>query len=299
MSSEHLLRERAELLDELHDIVQVMKNVAFAELQRVNRELPTLSEARDTVLDALSQLPDVASDVMTKRHPAADRDSAAAWLVIGAERGFCGAFNARLSNELESLRRAAPRAPVLVASRRLCDLLGTGVAGAIALPGCAAVEDSAGVIDAWLDAIAPFTAPASGEVWLMRNSARGVLRSRLWPIAPVSRASMAAETRACRAHLPLHHLPWPTLRDALLRQALRLLLQVALHESLAQENHWRLSQMQLAQDHLDDLGCALQRKRAALHQAQITNELETLLSALPAGSSITRTAPAASDIQRR
>ena len=41
--------ERAELLGELRDIVQAMKNVAFAELQRLNRDLPALAEARDAV----------------------------------------------------------------------------------------------------------------------------------------------------------------------------------------------------------------------------------------------------------
>jgi F-type H+-transporting ATPase subunit gamma len=76
------------------------------------------------------------------------------------------------------------------------------------------------------------------------------------------------------------YLPAAELRTALQHQARRLVLRAALHASLAQENRWRLSQMERAQDHLDELGRSLQRLSARRRQTEITNELETLMSAV-------------------
>ena len=119
MSARSELRERADLLSELRQIVQAMKNVAFAELQRVARALPALDEARESVLRALDS-------VRQDPAPAQPRPALAMgtlWLVIGADRGFCGAFNARLATAIEKLRRDNPQARVLIASRRLAELL--------------------------------------------------------------------------------------------------------------------------------------------------------------------------------
>lgn len=277
MSGEHVLRERAELLDELHDIVQAMKNVAFAELQRVNRELPALGEACDAVTQALHRLP-VDADPPARGTPRR-AVAPATCLVIGAERGFCGAFNARLAAALAQWRQAEPAGVVLVASRRLLDLMGP-TAEVTALPGCAAVEDGADALESWLDAVGPIVSRPAAPLWLLHHAATGPRCDRLWPLAGSGDAG-GTKTTASDLDPPLHHLPWPALRDALQRQALRLRLQAALYESLAQENHSRLTQMQLAQDHLDELGRTLRRRRSALRQAEITNELETLVSALP------------------
>lgn len=275
MSGEHALRERAELLDKLRDIVQAMKNMAFAELQRVNHDLPALAEARDALQQAIARVPPAGP---ARRTGAA----AATWLVIGAERGFCGAFNTHLAAQLVQIRQACPSATVLVASQRLLDLIGRENdphTTLLAVPGCSAVEDSHDVLQAWLTALLPWLADPQGELWLLHTSGSGPQRRRLWPPDPAAGAGPAAAPPDDQR--VLHHLPWPTLREALERQALRLLLQAALHESLAQENHQRLTQMQRAQDHLDELGRALRRKRSALRQAEITNELETLISAQP------------------
>lgn len=133
--------ERAELLGELRDIVQAMKNVAFAELQRLNRDLPALAEARDAVHQALASLPG-ADEPDAAAAPRRQAPSTV-WLMIGAERGFCGGFNAHLALELAQIGRAEPRAEVLVASRRLLHLISPEATSALALPGCSAVDDSA------------------------------------------------------------------------------------------------------------------------------------------------------------
>jgi len=276
MSGGHALRERAETLADLRQIVQAMKNLAFAELQRLTRMAAPLAQARDSVMQALRSLDDGAE-------AASAQDAPAAWLVIGAERGFCGAFNARLAEAAEGRRAVDPRQRFLLASRRLVDGAGAGWPDAIALPGCAAIDDADAVLERWMSALEA-EALRAADVGVLHTDATGVVALRLWPepqamaqaggdVSPGAAASLPSPPSP-----PMHYLPLPALRQALRRQARALLLRSALHASLAQENRSRLAQMERAQDHLDDLGRALQRLGASRRQAEITNELETLMS---------------------
>lgn len=277
MSGAQALRERGALLDELHQIVQAMKNFAFAELQRITRMRPAQAEACEAVLAAVEQLtgqrrmvplPETHGVDSTERPVA----PGSAWLVIGAERGFCGPFNARLAAATLARRGANPQALLLVASRRVIDLLGTEAAAIVALPGCAGTEDADAILDEWSAALAE-VAPGCREIWLLYTDVAGLVQRRLLPV-------LTAAEDAIARHPPLHYLPVATLRTALERQSLRLLLQSGLLASLETENHARLTQMQRAQDHLDDLGRVLHHRLATVRQADITNELETLVSSL-------------------
>ncbi len=78
----------------------------------------------------------------------------------------------------------------------------------------------------------------------------------------------------------MRYLPVQALHPALVRQAVRLLLQGGRDDFLKQENRWCLSQMQRAQDQLDGLGQVLRQCHAALRQADITNEQGTLMSSM-------------------
>lgn len=272
MSGETELRERAQLLDELRQIVQSMKNLAFAELQRVSRMRQAQTQARDAVDQALMKVP-------TPAHAVSDlQGGQAAWLVIGAERGFCGAFNSQLTMALRDLRQQDSSVTLLVASRRLLTQLDTAAAASVsALPGCAASEEADVVLDEWLDALNK-AIHAGGPVWMMHVGHQGVVRQRLWPAECVPASAPTRVPAALASARPQMYLPAANLREALSRQALRLALQGALYASLEEENHWRLAQMQRAQDHLDELGRTLKRRYATLRQANITNELETLAS---------------------
>jgi F-type H+-transporting ATPase subunit gamma len=278
MSTTNALRERAGLLAELHQIVQAMKNLAFAELQRIARVGPAQAQARDRVLQALSALHSAAPQAPVARASTLP----VVWLAIGSERGFCGAFNARLVEELTNLRRADPPARLLIAGRRLHDLLGD-LADRTVLIGCASIDDADDALDDWMRALTE-EMPRCRELWLLHANEAGMARLRLLP-EPVDPSH--GDSKAGNRTAPMHYLPLHALRPPLVQQALRLLLQGGLCASLKLENHWRLSQMQRAQDHLDGLGRALDRRYASLRQADITNELETLMSSAQGSGSFT------------
>jgi len=274
MSNQDILRKRATLLSELNEIVQAMKNVAFAELQRVTRERQALAQALAAVAGGLARCED---GTEVEGTPA----SHTRWLVIGAERGFCGTFNARLLEAARSLREDDPQARVLLASRRAGDQLDAADAAGDAyavLPGCTGVEEAPTALDGWLAALDDEGKPGR-EAWVLYTADTGLARRRLLPIPDLAGLGPVSAAPAS-AGLPAHYLPLPALRAALRRQTVRLLLQSALYASLEQENRARLTQMQLAHEHLERLGATLRRRQAALRQADITNELETLTSVL-------------------
>ena len=275
MSARSEMRERADLLSELRQIVQAMKNVAFAELQRVARALPALDEARESVLRALDS-------VRQDPAPAQPRPALAMgtlWLVIGADRGFCGAFNARLATAIEKLRRDNPQARVLIASRRLAELLDGTTPEIVSLAGCSSIEDAYPALENWLAAI-DRAAPDAREVRLLHVGDEGIASRRLLPAPEAPRDVHGARQTRTETGMPLHYLPLPDLRWALVRHAVRLLVQTGLYRSLEQENRARLVQMQWAQDHLDELGRKLRRRYSLLRQAEITNELELLMTSI-------------------
>jgi F-type H+-transporting ATPase subunit gamma len=266
VSTQGALRERAALLEELRQIVQAMKNLAFAETQRLAHAQPALAAARDAVMQALERVP--------AAPPGAPLDPGRppCWLVIGAERGFCGAFNDRVAEGARQLAAGTAGLRLLAAGQRLNGLLGSLPCPVVALGGCATLDEVDATLEEWQHALA-LEAPRCGQIWMLHASEAGLVRRRL---APPERTAPSPAPAALR------YLPDGPLRSALLRQAMRLQLEDGIFESLRQENRWRLSQMQRAQDHLDDLSQQLRRRYAALRQENITNEQETLMSSLQA-----------------
>ncbi|MCY1307820.1 alternate F1F0 ATPase, F1 subunit gamma [compost metagenome] len=66
----------------------------------------------------------------------------------------------------------------------------------------------------------------------------------------------------------------------LVLKVLRIVLLGALYQSLQQENRWRLAQMERAQDHLEESRRQLDRRYFRQRQAEMTTELEMLMSSL-------------------
>lgn len=286
MNGETELRQRGELLDELAQIVQSMRNLAFAELQRVSRGRQVRESARQAVEAGLAALEGDPSGADRPGAGCSGRPSSEARvvLVIGAERGFCGGFNSRLvqacveRGELDSQgsegdadeqERPSP-VTFLASSRRLADLLTPHGAAAEALPGCASSDESEAVLSAWLERLAK--ALASGQtIEVMHIAGQDVQTVPLWPmVRPDAPVMVTSPVR--------YWLDRSAIRLPLQLQWLELRLRELMLDSLEQENHWRLAQMQRAQDRLEELRRDLHRRYAMVRQSNITTELETLAS---------------------
>lgn len=263
------LRERLELLAELRQIVTAMRNLAYAELQRVNRAQAAQAKAEQTVVRALADTMGVSQNAA----PASATESV--WLVIGAERGFCGGFNEKLAAALPALVQNHAGARWLVAGARLRQHVEGILSDAEWLAGCSGADEVPACVDAWLSRLVsidqqPLT--AAPELWVMHQSGNGIAQRRLLPL-PELPAPTAGPS-------PLRHLPMRTLIPKLLAETVRIGLHGALNQSLQQENHWRLAQMQRAQDYLDEASTQLRHRYFRQRQSEITSELETLMASL-------------------
>ena len=195
--------------------------------------------------------------------------------MIGTERGFCGGFNDRLADALPALMRQHPGARWMVAGARLRQRVEPFMPETVWLDGCTGVEDGPACVDAWLSKLAmPGAAEARAvpSLWLLHHAENGLAQRRLLPMPDLPRPS--------EGPAPMRYLPTARLLPKLLAEMIRVALLDALHRSLQQENHWRLAQMQRAQDYLDDAGTRLRQRYFRQRQSDITSELETLMSSV-------------------
>ncbi len=277
MSGETTLRDRAELLEDLTQIVQSMRNLASAELQRVAKGRIAREKARLAVEKALRSI-----GLASQAGPNAQNTNSIC-IVIGAERGFCGGFNGRIVQACIDHLEANPMAAIWPASHRLTDLLSSHKAALEMLPiaGCASSEEAEAVLSQWLSQLSePIRIGQPIDVLHMEDEL--VKSDRLWPMpsrddGPI----LPSDPTPVSPPAPRCWLPINGMRETLSRQWLALRLRELLLSSLEQENHWRLAQMQRAQDRLDELRRDLRRRWALVRQSNITTELETLMSSSP------------------
>lgn len=261
------LRGHLRMLAELGKIVGAMRNLAYAEVQRLNRL--TQSQARAEAVLRQALVASHGGEAGGKGRPL--------WLVIGAERGFCGGFNERLQAALPALCASNPDAIWFVSGDRLN--LGTlpRPPSFEALPGCNTAEEAGSCVEAWLDILWPrwSSSEPGTELYVLHHTEHDLHEQRLLPLPTLPPPSPGPS--------PLRTLPDAVLRPRLESEWLRVALLGALYQSLQQENRWRLAQMQRAQDHLDETGTRLKRAYFRQRQADITSELETLMSSLDVG----------------
>ncbi|MDN0076687.1 F0F1 ATP synthase subunit gamma [Crenobacter sp. SG2303] len=258
------LREHLRLLADLSKIVSAMRNLAYAELQRLNRMVAVQAHTEQVVLQALAD----------SRAGQLAGSGQAYWLVIGAERGFCGGFNENLLNALPVLNMNHPNTVWFASGERLCQRLSPLLPPFEALSGCNSAEEASESVDVWLDTLWPrwITTGGGAELFVLHHAEHGLCERRLLPLPVLPAPSPGAE--------PLRTLPNAVLLPKLQAEWLRVGLLGALYQSLLHENRWRLAQMQRAQDHLDEANSRLMRAYFRQRQADITGELETLMSSL-------------------
>ncbi len=264
------LRERLGLLDELRQIVTAMRNLAYAELQRLNRAQSAQAKAEHAILRALA---DTASATQAGTAPSAPTHIV--WLVIGAERGFCGGFNDRLADALPDLMRRHVGSTWMIAGTRLRQRVEPLLPDAAWLVGSNGTEDAVSCVDQWMSALVSLEqshSPAAPALRLLHHAGHGIAETPLLPMP-----DLPPPTPGPR---PMRHLAIAELMSKLLAEMVRVGLLGALQQSLQQENHWRLGQMQRAQDYLEEAGSRLRRRYFRQRQTEITSELETLMSSL-------------------
>lgn len=264
MSKRHQVEARLESLGEIRTIMDSMKNLAVMETAKLSRYHQTQQHVVDAILRAVN-------DVRVHYAPSPPSQAAAPplYLLLGAERGFCGGYNERL---VATLRQQPHRhAPILAVGSRLAATLASDYPHAITLPGATVADE----IDATLQAI------TAGINQLRRQ--HGPLQLHVIHTPPEAQpprcqpALPPAPERRGTGMEPLINLAPAQLMAELLEHYLFAVTHHWLIASLLAENQQRLQHLEQATQHLDRERDALHKRRNTLRQEEIIEEIEVIL----------------------
>lgn len=258
MEEPRAIKARIESLGELRRLFQALRAMAASRLHEAQGALEGMRLYREIVHSAL----DEALALSPEGPP--PREGPPALLVLGAEHGFVGGFNARLLEEAAARRRpdealfvVGSRAGLMAVEHRLAP------AGRFSAP-----THPTGVTPA-ARALFRVLAEASGVRAVFGAYTRGggfapALRTILPP--PPTPAGATPAT-------PLIQIPAPELLARLAGEYLFAELAAALTESFASENAARLRVMDAADHAIADKLDTLRRAENELRQEAITSEL--------------------------
>jgi F-type H+-transporting ATPase subunit gamma len=258
-------------LGEVRGIMHAMKTLAYLETHKLARFLEAQHASVQciaaTAADFLSFHP------LLAQPPASERT---AYLLIGAERGFCGDFNQRLLRQLEQQTQALGETSplLLVVGHKLQLLLEDDPRVVARIDGAGVAEEVGAVLGPLTDTLGRLQAEA-GVLRLRvlyHSDERTVQTEQLLP--PFQ--APPQPTPALRQP-PLLNLPPDDFLLALTDHYLLAALYRLLYTSLMAENYRRLSHLEGALQHLDEKTAALARRSNVLRQEEIIEEIEVIL----------------------
>jgi F-type H+-transporting ATPase subunit gamma len=263
MSRRRNLQAHVEILDDLRDVLESMKNLALVEIGKLSRTEP----ARRQMLDELT----VVATLTASYHPTLIHvPPALLYLCVGSERGFCGDFNSEIARLWLDACENDARARAIVVGSALAEKMRGLPRIAARLNGPTIVEDIDRALIDLIKCIASLEERAEpfGLV-SVANGIEGLQKTGLLPFEPPRGASRGA--------VPELNLSPATFVREFMDQYLDAALHSIFATSLLSENRARLAHMTVAIDRLDENVGALARRIRRLRQEEITREVEMIL----------------------
>ncbi|MFM8331429.1 MAG: F0F1 ATP synthase subunit gamma [Candidatus Methylumidiphilus sp.] len=264
MSRRHELEQRLRKLGEIGEIMRTMKNLALMETRKLARFIDVQDESVRLIEAAAADF------LHCFPRPAEPADGAAALLLIGAERGFCGDFNDAVLRALDGSDEAGP---ILAVGGKLCARLAQHPRLAAQLDGPTVAEDVPKTLNRLLAEIGRLRQAHAGLTVLHhRSGTEGVCRK---PLLPPFGAVAAPSPPP--SHPPLLNLPPKQFYAGLLRHYLFAALHELFYTSLMAENQRRVQHLEGAVQRLEEKTETLARQSHTLRQEEITEEIEVIL----------------------
>lgn len=272
------IRRRIKSVKNTQQITKAMKMVSAAKLRKAQSALMAARPYAERMRDVLMR---VASKTDASLHPllTAREGSRRAYLIVTADRGLCGGFNANLVRKaVATIREHQTEQPMIIAvgrkgrdyfKRRLFSLVGdfTGLGENIAFRHAKTIADAVREL---------YTNNLVDEVWLIYPHFINPVTQRqeavrLLPLqAPESKGKLEAE-----------YVFEPTPEDVLdhlLPRYLNTVVFRALLEAKAGEHGARMSAMDAASSNADEMIKRLTLKYNRARQASITREISELVA---------------------
>ncbi len=276
MPSTRDLRRRIRSVKGTQQITKAMKMVAAAKLRRAQTRI---TEARPYA-DTLSQLLANLAERSEQTHPLLEeRNGKHAWLVVvSADKGLCGSFNANLlrkaGNELKTDRWE--EAEVVAVGRKASDFFRRRDQQIVheerETMNKVSPDDGPRLAKMFIQA---FTSGQVDSVHLIYNSFISMIQyeTTLTQLLPISKAEISGEARH---DLPLDYLYEPDAESIiaeLLPRHVEVQVQRALFDSAAAEQAARMTSMEAATKNAGEMIDSLTQLYNRTRQAAITKEL--------------------------
>jgi F-type H+-transporting ATPase subunit gamma len=256
-------------LREIRSILDAMRNLAVLETRKIARFRAAHGRSLDTLAAA-------AGEVARFHAPALRAERRlAVWILVGAERGFCGDLNEALLRAWDARSAGGTPGTVVAVGTRLASRLQGRTAAPLFIPGPSIAEDTNAVIVELAGKLRTLLQHQAGtllELNVLHYDPEALEPElvRLEPF-PGQRASSARGTP------PQLNVPAEALLPELGERHLLAQLQAVLYAALAAENEKRLRHMEGAIRRLDDDSRRLKAQRNRLRQEEITEEIEVLM----------------------
>ncbi|MBU0499418.1 MAG: F0F1 ATP synthase subunit gamma [Gammaproteobacteria bacterium] len=272
MSRRQDLERHRQGLEEIREIMNSMKTLAYMETRKLAQFLDAQRTSTRSVLEAAEDFLAFHPETLPEAQPGTD-----VYLLIGTERGFCGDFNPALLLRLnENLAERGVADPLLVALGHKLHLLLEGDSRVAAfIDGAGVVEEVGAVLGRLVEALGALQGQwgaFSLKVIHQIDNGGGV---RVQELLPPFRHCLDLTPRF--THPPLLNLPPADFLSGLSEQYLISLLHEILYSSLMAENNRRLAHLEGAIRHLDQSAEELKHRCNALRQEEIIEEIEVIL----------------------
>lgn len=271
MSRRRELEQHRRQLQELEEIMNSMKTLAYLETHKLTRFL-------DTQQAVIATIESLAADFLTF-HPETlpePEEASEVYLLVGSERGFCGNFNEVLLQPLAD-QAAPPEPPLLIGlGHKLQPLLEKDERVVALLDGANVVEEVPAVLNRVVDTLASLQThhriPTLSAIFHSGEPEKKVAVTRLLP--PFQRRP---ETECRFPQPPLLNLPPQEFLLSLTDHYLFAALHGILYRSLMAENRRRFQHLEGAVRHLEERAEELAHRGNILRQEEIIEEIEVIL----------------------
>jgi len=271
MTRRHKVQSHRHSLDEIRNIMNSMKTLAYMETRKLSRFL-------DAQHAAVQSIESVAADLLGF-HPEILPETSQAtpvYILIGSERGFCGDFNRSLLKKMDSVLPAhSPHQPMLIAvGRKLYTLMEADARMVASIDGASVVEEVTALLIKLVNELTALQHKhgALTVYCLYQDGEEGEFIHELLP--PFK---SLVNNRPRFSYPPLLNQSPQAFFGELTDHYLFAALHEMLYKSLMMENQFRVTHLEGAVRHLDDESAELERQCNALRQEEIIEEIEEIM----------------------
>ncbi len=269
------IKQHRRSLNEIRDIMNSMKNLSFMETRKISSFLDVqhsvVKHIETVAADFLSFYP----DTLTNTTGAAVDENIEVYLLIGAERGFCGDFNHALLRHFETIpkTRDTDKLLLICVGHKLETLLENDERAITFIDGASVAEEVGYVLNEIVNQLAPIQEHyGSLNLHVLYHDEHQLVNQQLLP--PFQNLPNHHSQESHEPELNIE--PRNFLLD-LSYHYLFLVLYEILYTSLMAESRQRVAHLDGAVQHMDEQSEELHRQSNILRQEEIIEEIEVIL----------------------